>query len=67
MGYSKYKILSYKPTQKWHISCVVVGKGLYLGTLGSFDQVLLLETIFKKVTWNQYFHFTLLVAILKYP
>ncbi len=28
MGYSKYKILSYKPTQKWHMSCVVLGKGL---------------------------------------
>jgi hypothetical protein len=49
MGYSKYKIINYKPTQKLHISCVVIGKGLYLGTLGSFHQVLLLTTIFKKV------------------
>ncbi len=24
MGYLKYKILSYKPTQKWHVSCVVL-------------------------------------------
>jgi hypothetical protein len=28
MEYSKYKILSYKPMQEWHMSCVVFGKGL---------------------------------------
>jgi hypothetical protein len=28
MGYPKYKIFNYKLTQKWHMSCAVVGKGL---------------------------------------
>jgi len=27
-GHSKYKFLNYKPIQKWHVSCVVLGKGL---------------------------------------
>ncbi len=28
IGYSKYKLLNYKLTQQWHMSCVVLGKGL---------------------------------------
>jgi hypothetical protein len=28
MGYLKYKILSYKPMQKWHMSCAILGKGV---------------------------------------
>jgi hypothetical protein len=34
----KYKILSYKPMQKWHVSCAVLEKkNFYLGAHGSFD------------------------------
>jgi hypothetical protein len=31
--------INYKPTQKWHVSCAIFGKRLYLSALGSFDHV----------------------------
>jgi hypothetical protein len=37
MGYPKYKILSYKPTQKWHVSLQSLEKDFYLSAIGSFD------------------------------
>jgi hypothetical protein len=33
------KNLSYKPTQKWHVSCVVLGKGFLLWHPWLFDHV----------------------------
>jgi hypothetical protein len=45
MGYLKYKIKSYKPTQKWQMSCATFGNDFYLGALSSFDYV------FTLVSW----------------
>jgi hypothetical protein len=38
-GYLRYKFLSYKPTQKEHVSCVVLEKGLLPWHLSSFEYV----------------------------
>jgi len=39
--YLMYKILSYKPTQKWHLSCAVLKKG----HLGTFTKIGAIEII----------------------
>ncbi len=39
MGYPKYKIQNYKPTQKQHVSCVVLGKRHLPWRPYSFDKV----------------------------
>jgi hypothetical protein len=50
----KYKFLNYKPTQKEHVSCVILEKGLLPWHLGSFDYVFTLGGIKPKCKVKKY-------------